>query len=1223
MTDQPSIQDLLRERILVIDGAMGTMIQGYGLSEDDYRGDAFAEHDRDLKGNSDLLSITRPEVIEEIHTKFLEAGADIIETNSFTATSIAQADYGLENRVYDINIAAARVARRAADAFATPARPRFVAGAIGPTNQTASLSPDVNDPGYRSVSFDDLVTSYGEQVRALVEGGVDLLIVETIFDTLNGKAALYAIAQHAATAAREVPIMISVTITDASGRTLSGQTIGAFWSSISHAPMLSVGINCALGAAEMRPYLEELATKATCYISCHPNAGLPNELAEYDQTPDQMGELIADFAASGFLNMVGGCCGTTPDHVRRIAKVVAQEQPRAIPEAAPYTILSGLEELVIRPEANFIMIGERTNVTGSLRFAKLIKEDDYDTALSVARQQVESGAGIIDVNMDEGLIDSEAAMVRFLNLIAAEPDICRVPIMIDSSKWSVIEAGLKCVQGKGVVNSISLKEGEDAFLKQALVVRRCGAAVVVMAFDEAGQADTRERKVDICARAHGILTETVGIPAHDIIFDPNIFAVATGIDEHNSYAVDYIEAVRELKQRFPECHFSGGVSNLSFSFRGNNAVREAMHSVFLYRAVQAGMDMGIVNAGQLTVYDEIPDDLRERCEDVVLNRRDDATERLLTFAETVHSEGKTAQVDLDWRAWPLAERISHALVKGIDAYIVEDAEQARLEADRPLHVIEGPLMDGMDVVGDLFGSGKMFLPQVVKSARVMKKAVAHLTPFIDAEQGGVSRAVGKIVMATVKGDVHDIGKNIVGVVLACNNYEIIDLGVMAPCEKILEAARENNADMIGLSGLITPSLDEMVHVASEMERLGYVLPLLIGGATTSATHTAIKIQPAFSGITVHVRDASQSVGVVGKLIKKDSRAAYGDQIRSEYNDIAEQRAKRQRALRLVSIDEARDRAAALDWDAADIHVPGTLGRQCLKDYPLENLLENMDWTPFFQVWELRGRYPKILTDEKFGEAASKLYADARALLDKIVEQKLLQANAAVGFWPANSVGDDIHVYADEDRGEPVAVFHALRQQEQKKDDKPYCALSDFVAPADSGRADYVGGFAVTAGIGADKIASQYEHDHDDYSSIIVKALADRLAEAFAEHLHKRVRRELWGYAPDENLSNEDLIRIKYRGIRPAPGYPGCPDHTEKRTLFDLVDAENAAGIRLTESFAMTPGASVCGIYFAHPDAHYFTLGRIGKDQVEDYAGRRALSVSEMERWLRPNLSYDV
>ena len=1223
MTDRTSIQDLLRDRILVIDGAMGTMIQGYGLGEADYRGDMFADHPKDLKGNSDLLVLTRPDVIEEIHTQYLEAGADIIETNSFTATSIAQADYGLEHRVYDINVAAAGVARRAADAISTPDRPRFVAGAIGPTNQTASLSPDVNDPAYRSVSFDELVASYAEQVRGLMDGGADILIVETIFDTLNSKAALYAIAQHAATAAREIPLMVSVTITDASGRTLSGQTIGAFWASVSHAPMLSVGINCALGAAEMRPYLEELATKAPRYISCHPNAGLPNELGEYDQTPDEMAELIGEFASSGFLNIVGGCCGTTPAHVRRIADVVAVEEPRAVPDGIPYTVLSGLEELVIRPEANFIMIGERTNVTGSLRFSKLIKEEDYDAALSVARQQVQNGAGIIDVNMDEGLIDSQAAMVRFLNLIAAEPDICRVPIMIDSSKWSIIEAGLKCVQGKGVVNSISLKEGENAFLKQARVIHRCGAAVVVMAFDETGQADSTERKVEICARAHRILTEEVGIPERDIIFDPNIFAIATGIEEHNSYAVDYIEAVRELKRRFPACHFSGGVSNLSFSFRGNNAVREAMHSVFLYHALQAGMDMGIVNAGQLTVYDDIADDLRERCEDVVLNRRDDATERLLTFAESVRAEGKTQQVDLEWREWPSARRLTHALVKGIDAHILEDVEQARLEAARPLDVIEGPLMDGMNAVGDLFSSGKMFLPQVVKSARVMKKAVAHLTPFIEEEKGGTVRAAGKIVMATVKGDVHDIGKNIVGVVLACNNYEIIDLGVMAPCETILETARENDADIIGLSGLITPSLDEMVHVASEMERQGVALPLLIGGATTSETHTAIKIHPAFSGITVHVRDASHSVGVVAKLINQEVRPAFADQIRSNYKDLAEQRAKRDLALRLVSIGEARDRAGALDWDTAAIQRPGTIGRGCLQDYPLEDLIENMDWTPFFQVWELRGRYPKILTDKKYGEEASKLHADAQALLDTIVEQKLFRANAAFGFWPANSVGDDIHVYADEDRNETLAVFHTLRQQAEKKNGKPYYALSDFIAPAGSGCADYIGAFAVTAGIGTDEAAAGYERDHDDYSSIMIKALADRLSEAFAEHLHKRVRRELWGYATDETLTNQDLIKIKYRGIRPAPGYPGCPDHTEKRTLFDLIDAENAAGIQLTENFAMTPGAAVCGMYFAHPESHYFTLGRIGKDQVEDYADRKNLSIAEVERWLRPNLAYDV
>ena len=1220
------VHSLLDERILVIDGAMGTMIQSFALGEDDFRGERFADHESDLKGNNDLIAITRPDVLADIHRQYLDAGADIIETNTFNANRFSQADYGLEHAVTDINLAAARIAREAADEVTRndPGRPRFVAGAIGPTNQTASLSPDVNNPGYRVVSFEDLAGAYAEQIDALIEGGADFLILETIFDTLNGKAALAAIDRCFEKRGKRLPIMVSVTITDASGRTLSGQTISAFWVSVSHAPMLSVGINCALGAEEMRPYIEELSGIAPCYVSCYPNAGLPNELGGYDQTPDEMSALLSEFAASGFLNIVGGCCGTTAEHIRSIAAAVRNKPPRRPADPAPCTQLSGLESLTIRPDSNFLMVGERTNVTGSLKFARLIKDNDLDAALAVARHQVENGAEIVDVNMDEGLIDSEAMMVEFLNLIAAEPDIARVPVMVDSSKWSVIEAGLRCVQGKSVVNSISLKEGEEPFVKQARLARQYGAAVIVMAFDEQGQAASRERRVEICSRAFRILTEQVGFVPQDIIFDVNIFAIGTGIEEHNSYGIDFIESVRELKKRFPHCHYSGGVSNLSFSFRGNNAVREAMHAVFLYHAVQAGMDMGIVNAGQLALYDDIEEALRERCEDVVLNRRPDATDRLLEFALTVTAETDTGEAKIEeWRGLPVHERLSHALVKGIDGHIEEDVEEARAQADRPLAVIEGPLMDGMNIVGDLFSAGKMFLPQVVKSARVMKKAVAYLTPYIEAQKEEGAKAAGKIVMATVKGDVHDIGKNIVGVVLSCNNYKVIDLGVMVPCEKILQTARDEDVDIIGLSGLITPSLDEMVHVASEMERLGIDLPLLIGGATTSDTHTAIKIHPAFSGITIHVKDASRGVGVMSRLLNPDTRTPLWDETKTKYAEIAARRLARSGESKLATLQQARANRWSTDWDSYRPPTPAILERRVFESYPLGDLVERIDWTPFFMAWELAGRFPKILDDEKVGAPARELYDDARELLDQVLADNSVAANGVIGFWPANSVGDDIEVYADASRDEVVARFHTLRQQSRMNSGKRNHALADFIAPKDSGGGDFIGGFAVTAGIGADALAAKYQSEHDDYRSIMIKALADRLAEAFAEHMHERVRKEFWDYAPDEKLSGREIIREKYDGIRPAPGYPACPDHTEKQTLFSLLEVEAATGITLTENFAMTPPASVSGLYFSHPESRYFQVGKLGRDQVAEYATRKNQSVAETEKWLRPNLAYDA
>ncbi len=1221
------LHQILSERILVLDGAMGTMIQRYNLDEADFRGRQFADHPGELKGNSDVLSLTRPDVIGEIHAAFLEAGADVIETNTFTATTVAQADYHLESAVRDINIAAARIAREAADRYAeaTPEKPRFVAGAMGPMNKSLSLSPDVSDPGYRAVSFDEVVRAYREQAEALIAGGVDVLLIETVFDTLNCKAALYAIQEIFDDTGRPLPVMISGTIVDQSGRTLSGQTPEAFWLSVSHMPhLLSVGLNCALGSEQMRPYIEELSGAATVFTSLYPNAGLPNEFGGYDETAAFMAEQLEDYAESGFVNLVGGCCGTTPEHIRAIAAAAARHQPRRIPEPPKYLRLSGLEPLTIRPETNFVNIGERTNVTGSRRFARLIKEGNYEAAISVARDQVENGAQLIDVNMDEGMLDSEAAMVKLLNLIASEPDIARVPIVIDSSKWSVIEAGLKCVQGKGIVNSISLKEGEKSFVEQARLVRRYGAAVIVMAFDEDGQADTVDRRKAICERAYRILTEQVGFPPQDVVFDPNIFAIATGISEHNRYAIDYIEVTKWIKENLPYAKVSGGVSNLSFSFRGNNRVREAMHSAFLYHAIKAGMDMGIVNAGQMEVYDEIPDELLERVEDVLFDRRDDATERLVDLAEKYAGEGGVQQgPKLEWREAPVEERIKHALVKGIVDFAEEDAEEARQKYESPLDVIEGPLMEGMNVVGDLFGSGKMFLPQVVKSARVMKKAVAYLIPYIEEEkrQRKDTTPRAKVLLATVKGDVHDIGKNIVGVVLACNNYEVIDLGVMVPAEKILDAAVEQKVDVIGLSGLITPSLDEMVHVAREMTRRHFDRPLLIGGATTSKIHTAVKIEPGYGHGVIHVLDASRSVGVVNQLMS-GARSAYLDETRREYDRLRVQHSQRTASKPYLSLGEARENRFTCDWRKTPITTPTAIGVMALPDFSLEEIRRYIDWSPFFITWQLKGKYPKIFDSAEVGAEAVKLFDDANRLLDRIIEEKLLTASGVLGLWPANSAGDDVEVYAGEDRSQLQMVLHTLRQQAQKTPGRPNRALADFVAPKESGIPDYVGAFAVTAGLGIEEPLERFKQDHDDYNIIMLKALADRLAEAFAELLHARVRRELWGYAPDEDLSNEDLVRERYRGIRPAPGYPACPDHTEKTLLWDLLDAEAAIGITLTESLAMYPAASVCGLYFAHPDASYFNVGKIGRDQVLDYAHRKDMAVADVERWLSTRLNYE-
>lgn len=1224
-----ALRDAASERILILDGAMGTQIQGLGFDEDHFRGDRFIGCACHQKGNNDLLILTQPDAIEDIHYRYAMAGADILETNTFSSTRIAQADYEMENAVYDLNREGAAIVRRAAQrAEREDGRRRFVAGAIGPTNRTASISPDVNNPGYRAVSFDDLRIAYGEQIDGLIDGGADIILIETIFDTLNAKAAIFSCEERFEAKGIRLPVMISGTITDLSGRTLSGQTPSAFWNSVRHANPFTIGLNCALGADAMRPHLQELSDVADTFVCAYPNAGLPNEFGQYDETPEMMARQVEGFVRDGLVNIVGGCCGSTPEHIRAIAEAVKGYKPREIPEHKPFMSLSGAEPFVLTKDIPFVNVGERTNVTGSARFRKLITAGDYTAALAVARDQVENGAQIIDINMDEGLIDSEKAMVEFLNLIAAEPDIARVPVMIDSSKFEIIEAGLKCVQGKSIVNSISLKEGEEKFLQQARLVHNYGAAVVVMAFDEVGQADTYERKVEICSRAYKLLTEKAGLSPEDIIFDPNVFAVATGIEEHNNYGVDFIQATKTIRETMPLTHISGGVSNLSFSFRGNEPVREAMHAVFLYHAIQVGMDMGIVNAGQLAVYDNIDPELREACEDVVLNRRDDATERLLEVAERFRGTGAkdTKVQDLSWRELPVEKRLEHALVNGITEYIEADTEEARQKAERPLHVIEGPLMAGMNVVGDLFGSGKMFLPQVVKSARVMKQAVAVLLPYMEEEKrqnGGAERsAAGKVLMATVKGDVHDIGKNIVGVVLACNNYEIIDLGVMVPTTKILETAIAEKVDVIGLSGLITPSLDEMVHVAAEMERQGFDIPLLIGGATTSRVHTAVKIHPRYeAGQAIYVTDASRAVGVVSALLSAEQKPAYIDGIRSEYAKVAEAHARNEREKQRLPLSRARENAHKIDWSSYSAVKPQFFGTRVFETYDLEELSRYIDWTPFFQTWELKGRFPAILDDEKQGEAARQLYSDAQAMLKKIIEENWFRPRAVIGFWPANAVGDDIRLFTDESRGEELATFFTLRQQLSKRDGRPNVALSDFVAPVDSGVADYVGGFVVTAGIEEVAIAERFERANDDYSSILVKALADRFAEAFAERMHERVRKEFWGYAPQENFNGDELIGEAYAGIRPAPGYPAQPDHTEKKTLFALLDATNAAGVELTESYAMWPGSSVSGIYIGHPESYYFGVAKVERDQVLDYARRKDMPVEEVERWLGPVLNY--
>ncbi len=1220
-----ALEEALQQRILVLDGAMGTMVQRYSLTEAQFRGERFKDFTKDLRGNNDLLSITRPQVIREIHAQYLEAGADILETNTFNSTSISQADYRLEHIVAELNLAGARLAREVADGFTarTPGKPRFVAGVLGPMNRTLSLSPDVNDPGFRAVTFDQVKDAYKVAVKALVEGGVDLIMVETIFDTLNAKAALFAIDEHFEEIGVRLPIMISGTITDASGRTLSGQTAEAFWNSVRHARPLSVGFNCALGAKQLRPHVEELARIADVYVSAHPNAGLPNAMAEYDEQAAETAGYIREWAESGWLNITGGCCGTTPDHIRAIVETVSSFKPRVVPTIDKKLRLAGLEPLNVGDDSLFVNVGERTNVTGSKAFSRLILAGDYPEALSVARQQVESGAQVIDVNMDEAMLDSQAAMTRFLQLVAAEPDISRVPVMIDSSKWSVIEAGLKCVQGKSIVNSISLKAGEEEFIHQAKLARRYGAAVVVMAFDEKGQADTLKRKTEISARCYKILVDRVGFPAEDIIFDANIFAVATGIEEHNTYGRDYIEAVAWIHRHLPHAKTSGGVSNFSFSFRGNDPVREAMHTAFLYHATKAGLTMGIVNAGQLGVYADIPKDMLERVEDVIFNRRPDATERLVEFAESFKGKKKDAVEDLAWREGTVQERIIHALVRGVTSHIVEDTEEARTQYERPLQVIEGPLMDGMNVVGDLFGSGKMFLPQVVKSARVMKQAVAHLIPYIEEEKrrlGTAPKPKGKVVMATVKGDVHDIGKNIVGVVLQCNNYDVVDLGVMVACETILETARKENADMIGLSGLITPSLEEMAHVAKEMERLGFKLPLLIGGATTSRTHTAVKIEPHYSGPVVWVPDASRAVGVASALASAEQRDKYMEQVRDDYVKVRAQHAAKT-GQKSVTLEAARANATKIDWGGYAPPRPRQFGVMSLKNYPLEKLAPYIDWAPFFQTWDLAGKYPEILDDPVVGEAARNVMKEGREMLERIVNGRWIAASGVVGLWPASSVGDDIEIYADEKRERVLMTWHNLRQQNQKPPGNPNQGLADFIAPKDSGVADYIGAFAVTGGIGIDAKVKEFEARNDDYGAIMVKAIADRFAEAFAEHLHHRVRTEFWGYARDEKLSNDELIAEKYAGIRPAPGYPACPDHTEKADLFQLLAADRNAGMVLTESFAMLPTASVSGFYFSHPQARYFAVGKVERDQVSDYAHRKGMDLAQAERWLAPNLNY--
>jgi 5-methyltetrahydrofolate--homocysteine methyltransferase len=1265
-----ALHTALAQRILILDGAMGTMIQRYQLQESDYRGARFKHWHKDVKGNNDLLVLTNPSVIREIHAQYLVAGADILETCTFNATRVSMHDYDMQDFAYEINVEAAKLARAVADEYSTPDKPRFVAGVLGPTSRTCSISPDVNDPGFRNISFYELVENYKEATRGLIEGGSDIILIETIFDTLNAKAAVFAVKQVFAEDGIELPIMISGTITDASGRTLSGQTTEAFYNSLAHANAISFGLNCALGPDLLRQYVEEMARVCAAYVSAHPNAGLPNEMGQYDMDGAEMATHIREWAQSGFLNIVGGCCGTSPEHIKAIAEAVKGMAPRRLPSIEPELRLSGLEPFNISKNSLFVNVGERTNVTGSAKFKRLIKDGHYTEALAVALEQVQGGAQVIDVNMDEGLLDAEKEMTRFLNLVASEPDISRVPVMVDSSKWEVIEAGLKCIQGKGIVNSISMKEGEAKFIQQAKLVRQYGAAVIVMAFDEQGQADTKARKIEICSRAYKILTEQVGFPPQDIIFDPNIFAVATGIDEHNNYAVDFIEATRWIRQNLPHAHVSGGVSNVSFSFRGNNPVREAIHSVFLYHAIQAGMDMGIVNASQMEVYDDIPKELRDAVEDVILNRDAGATERLLEIAPKYKGDGKTEdkKEDLEWRSWPVEKRLEHALVKGIDAYVDEDTEAARVKLGKPLLVIEGPLMDGMNVVGDLFGAGKMFLPQVVKSARVMKKAVAYLDPFMAAEKEGAEiQANGKILMATVKGDVHDIGKNIVGVVLQCNNYEVIDLGVMVPAEKILQVARDEKVDIIGLSGLITPSLDEMVHVAKEMQRQGFQIPLLIGGATTSKIHTAVKIEPQYQNdMVVYVPDASRAVGVASALLSKEQKPAYVSELRQEYETIRVKRAANQTERKLISIADARANAFKGDWanytppkpklleaatasgqreycciahklqaerdaqkaaqvipaNAELLHSQGACVLN-FKDYPLAELVERIDWTPFFRSWELAGRYPDILTDEVVGTEASKLYADAQAMLKTLVAENWIQAKAVVGFFPANRVGDDLVLFTDENRTQPRTILHNLRMQMDRNGQQPNYSLADFVAPQDSGKADWVGVFAVSAGFGIEPHLAAFRAQHDDYSAIMLEALCDRFAEALAERMHERVRKEFWGYAANESLDNDAMIAEQYQGIRPAPGYPACPDHTEKGTLWELLEVEANTGIKLTESFAMYPAASVSGWYFSHPDSRYFGIGRVARDQVEDYAKRKGMSLAEAEKWLAPVLGYDA
>ncbi|MES2621250.1 MAG: methionine synthase [Bacteroidota bacterium] len=1216
-TTKPNLTEEIEKRILVLDGAMGTMIQRYTLTEEDFRGERLKNHTHDLRGNNDLLSITKPEIIREIHHQYFEAGADIVETNTFSSTTIAQADYKLEHLAYELNFESAKIAKEVAEEFTKkePGKPRFVAGAFGPTNRTASISPDVNNPGFRAISFDELVKAYSEQAHGLIDGGVDWLLVETVFDTLNCKAALFAIMKVQEEKGTNLPVSVSGTITDASGRTLSGQTTEAFWISIKHANLLSVGLNCALGAKDMRPYLETLSNVAHTWVSVYPNAGLPNAFGGYDETAQMMGADIEDFCKSGFVNIVGGCCGTTPDHIREFAKVAAKYSPRKKPMRIPFMQLSGLEPVTMTPESNFMNVGERTNVTGSAKFLKLIKEDKYEDALTVALDQVQGGAQVIDVNMDEGMLDGEDAMKRYLNLTASEPDIAKVPVMVDSSKFHIIEAGLKCLQGKGIVNSISLKGGEEEFIKQAKLIHHYGAAIIVMAFDEKGQADSYERRIEICERSYKILTEQIGFPAEDIIFDPNIFPVATGMEEHRQNAIDFFRATKWIKENLPHAHVSGGVSNVSFSFRGNNPVREAMHSAFLYHAIKNGMDMGIVNPTMLEVYDDIPKDLLDRVEDVLLDRREDATERLLAFAETVKKKDKAEIVNEEWRNGSVEDRLAHALAKGIVEFI--DTEEARQKYDKPLEIIEGPLMAGMNIVGDLFGSGKMFLPQVVKSARVMKKAVAYLLPYLEEEKrksGNTAKNNGKILLATVKGDVHDIGKNIVGVVLACNNYEIVDMGVMVPADKILERAREEGAQIIGLSGLITPSLDEMVHVAKEMERLGMKQPLLIGGATTSKLHTAVKVAPVFSGNVVHVLDASKAVTVASSLLSKDESANFSANVKKEYADMRELHANRKSDVEYVTLTEARKNKYQIDWSKEQIRKPNFVGVKVFDDYSLEELAQYIDWSPFFSTWEMNGAYPRIFESEKYGREAKKLYDDAQALLKKIIAEKWITAKAVIGIFPAASENETINVF--DESGKQLTSFHQMRQQ-IKKDRQSNICLVDFVAPKD----DYFGAFAVTTGLGIEKQIEKFEKDLDDYNSIMLKALADRLAEAFAERMHERVRKEFWGYAGDEKLSNEDLIHEKYQGIRPAPGYPACPDHTEKPTIWKLLDVEKNTGIKLTESNAMYPTASVSGFYFASPHSKYFGVGKIQKDQVESLAKAKGLSVAEMERWLSPNLAY--